>query len=140
MIVAMLQSNPEKRPSIGHLMKFEFLTKGSIPKSLPASCLSTAPRVDHQEDQSGFVRRPLTEFNGMLGRTYYIYMECFFFTLFFVCFKVDETRFDSSFLKNNLHDAITASGTMPRHNDNCRTHIEDLYAQLSKLIAKKVRN
>jgi len=50
----------------------------------------------------------------------------------------DDTRLDSSFLKNNLHDAITASGTMPRHNDNCRTHIEDLYAQLSKLIIKKV--
>jgi polo-like kinase 1 len=67
MIVAMLQSNPDKRPSVGQLLKFEFITKGVIPKSLPVSCLSTAPRVEQYDDQQNTARRPLTEFNNMIG-------------------------------------------------------------------------
>uniref|UniRef100_A0A1Q3EWP4 polo kinase n=1 Tax=Culex tarsalis TaxID=7177 RepID=A0A1Q3EWP4_CULTA len=51
--------------------------------------------------------------------------------------RMDDTRFESSFLKNNLHDAITASGTMSRHNEGYRTDIENLYKELSKLIASK---
>ncbi|XP_055613204.1 serine/threonine-protein kinase polo isoform X2 [Uranotaenia lowii] len=51
--------------------------------------------------------------------------------------RMDDTRLESSFLKNNLHDAITASGTMPRHNEGYRTDIENLYKQLSTLIASK---
>ncbi|XP_055636137.1 serine/threonine-protein kinase polo isoform X2 [Toxorhynchites rutilus septentrionalis] len=51
--------------------------------------------------------------------------------------RMDDTRFESSFLKNNLHDAITASGTMSRHNEGYRTDIDNLYKQLSSLIASK---
>lgn len=67
MIIAMLQSNPEKRPTIGQLLTFEFLATNYIPKSLPYSCLSTAPRAEQLECFEKGLRKPLTEFNGMIG-------------------------------------------------------------------------
>lgn len=67
MIIAMLQSNPEKRPTIGQLLAFEFLATNYIPKSLPYSCLSTAPRAEQLEYYEKGMRRPLTEVNGMNG-------------------------------------------------------------------------
>lgn len=114
MIIAMLQSDPQKRPSIGSLLSYDYLKNGGfIPNSLPASCLTMAPRAD-QLDAS---RRPLMAMNGV---------------------PMDESRYESSFLKNNLHDAITASGQVTRSSDKYRMDVENLYAQLSKLIAAKV--
>lgn len=64
MIIAMLQSNPDKRPTIGQLLSYEFLAQGPIPKSLPYSCLTTAPRGEVLENLQKTSRRPLTEVNG----------------------------------------------------------------------------
>lgn len=66
MIIAMLQSDPEKRPTITQLLSFEFLMNSFIPKTLPASCLTMAPRADQLEfaDKLGN-RKPLSEVNGM---------------------------------------------------------------------------
>lgn len=115
MIIAMLQSDPMRRPDIVKLSNFDFLRSGFIPNSLPASCLTMAPRADQLEN---YGRKPLTEMNGM---------------------TMDISHMDSSFLKNNLHDAITASGTIARHCDKYKADIESLYSQLSKLIASKVK-
>lgn len=114
MIIAMLQSDPSKRPNIAKLLNFDYLKNGgNIPASLPASCLTMAPRAD-QIDAS---RRPLHEMNGV---------------------PMEESRYESSFLRNNLHDAITASGQVARSSDQYKMDINNLYAQLSKLILAKV--
>lgn len=70
MIIAMLQSNPDKRPTVGQLLTFEFLTHSHIPKSLPYSCLSTAPRAEQLEFLSKNARRPLMEVNGKRNGSY----------------------------------------------------------------------
>lgn len=72
MIIAMLQSNPDKRPTIGQLLTFDFLAQNYIPKSLPYSCLSTAPRAEQLEylGKSG-ARRPLTEVNGIGEKSFH---------------------------------------------------------------------
>ncbi|XP_058455798.1 serine/threonine-protein kinase polo isoform X2 [Malaya genurostris] len=103
MICSMLQSDPIKRPSVGQLFDYDFISSCHIPASLPISCLTMAPRADQLESTD----------------------------------RTDDTRFESSFLKNNLHDAITASGTISRHNEGYRTDIDNLYKQLSSLIASK---
>lgn len=59
-------------------------------------------------------------------------MRCFIRLIF-----SDETRFESSFLKNNLHDPITASGMISRHNDTYRADIETLHRELTKLFLAK---
>lgn len=71
MIMAMLQSDPLKRPSVHECSKHPFLTKYKIPTSLPISCLTCEPRLDQLEsgeidpkDCNGFDRRPLTEINN----------------------------------------------------------------------------
>lgn len=117
MIIAMLQSNPERRPTIGQLLNFEFICEGPLPKSLPASCLTMAPRPDRLENIEPAVikRSPLVEINYM----------------------VNDTRLDLTFLKNNLHDAITASGQMSRHNDEYRADVINLYEQLTHLFESK---
>lgn len=64
MIVAMLQPVPEKRPTVDTLFKFEFLTKSTIPVSLPISCLTMAPRADQLEYADRLAnRKPLTAVN-----------------------------------------------------------------------------
>lgn len=70
MIIAMLQSAPEKRPSVYELFLYDFLTKNYVPKSLPASCLEMAPRNDQLEGgehEAGVNRKPLIEINDNLG-------------------------------------------------------------------------
>jgi polo-like kinase 1 len=62
MIIAMLQADPEKRPTIDKLLHFDFLSTAPIPKSLPYSCLTTAPRPELLEFNDK--RRPLSEMNG----------------------------------------------------------------------------
>ncbi|KAL7019012.1 hypothetical protein ACKWTF_010984 [Chironomus riparius] len=115
MIIAMLQSDPEKRPTVGQLLRFEFLTYAPIPKSLPYSCLTTAPRPELLEYNEKAARRPLAEMNG------------------------DDTHSEFSFLKNNLHDAITASGMMTASSQLQKTNLELLYQQMNELFAKKLK-
>jgi polo-like kinase 1 len=132
MIISMLQSDPEKRPTIKQLFDFDFLS-GPIPKSLPYSCLTTAPRPELLE--SNDKRRPLTEMNGgkisfddalnILTETLDLYL--------------DETHTNMSFLKNNLHDAITASGMMTASSQLQKTNLELLHQQLTELFAGKLK-
>lgn len=119
MIVAMLQSSPEKRPTIHELLDFDFLTASFIPATLPASCLTMAPRGDQIEnggDRFLSGRKPLSEVNGMS----------------------EDTRFESSFLRYNLNDPITAAGIINKHNDCYKRDIESLLTQISKLFISKV--
>lgn len=111
MIVAMLQSDPARRPNIIKLTNFEFL-RGYIPVSLPSSCLTMAPRADQIEG----TRKPLIDRNGMIA---------------------DDTRLDSSFLKNHLHDHITAAGNVAKNCEKYSIDVTHLYAQLSRLLASK---
>uniref|UniRef100_A0A1I8MUR0 polo kinase n=2 Tax=Musca domestica TaxID=7370 RepID=A0A1I8MUR0_MUSDO len=119
MVISMLQSNPENRPTIGDLLHFDFLSSSPVPMFLPSSCLTMAPRLELNEtvDHENAQRKPLTEFNGIK----------------------DDTRLESTFLKNNLHDAITASAQVCRHNEDYRSDIESLYQQLTNLINAKPR-
>lgn len=117
MVIAMLQSNPDKRPTINDLLRFEFINSAPVPMFLPSSCLTMAPRLgidEVPESADGIHRKPLSEMNG-----------------------VNDTRLESTFLKNNLHDAITASAQVCRHNEDYRGDIENLYQQLTNLINAK---
>ena len=72
MIISMLQSNPDKRPSVGKLFSYEFIKSHFIPDSLPASCLTMAPRGDQVEGGSDrFIsshpRKALIELNESLS-------------------------------------------------------------------------
>lgn len=60
MITNTLQGNPNKRPSVIKLLKDPFFTSGYMPRSLPLSCLTMAPRVDTLETYN---RKPLSEMN-----------------------------------------------------------------------------
>lgn len=86
MIIAMLQSNPEKRPKIGHLLNFEFLTQNFIPDFLPSSCLTMAPRVEQLEfADKALYRKPLMEVNGMsFGKSLkFSFLLNFLYSIFF---------------------------------------------------------
>lgn len=65
MIVAMLQGNPEKRPTVNDCLEMPFMKNHYIPKSLPISCLSCEPRFDQLEGAGdiGYNRQPLHELN-----------------------------------------------------------------------------
>ncbi|XP_067647347.1 serine/threonine-protein kinase polo [Eurosta solidaginis] len=118
MIVAMLQPFPELRPTIGKLLSFEFLSCSPVPMFLPSSCLTMAPRLEMNEALNADAlaqRKPLIELNGIK----------------------DDTRLEQTFLKNNLHDAITASAQVFRHNEDYRADIESLHQQLTELINAK---
>ncbi|XP_017060136.1 serine/threonine-protein kinase polo [Drosophila ficusphila] len=120
MVIAMLQPNPESRPVIGQLLNFEFLKGSKVPMFLPSSCLTMAPRIGNNDiiEESMMHRKPLTEMNGV---------------------RPDDTRLESTFLKANLHDAITASAQVCRHSEDYRSDIESLHQQLTKLINGKPR-
>lgn len=62
MIIEMLQSDPQSRPSVDQLLKHEFFNAGYMPKQLPSSCLTMAPRFD-QVEYSNTDRKPLHEIN-----------------------------------------------------------------------------
>lgn len=60
LINMMLQCDPKKRPQVSEIMRADFFTTGYMPKKLPASCLTMAPRFDsinYRESISN--RRPL---------------------------------------------------------------------------------
>lgn len=59
MISNMLQGTPSKRPPVSKLLKDAFFTSGFLPKSLPLSCLTMAPRLDMLEMHNR--RKPLSE-------------------------------------------------------------------------------
>lgn len=118
MIIAMLQSDPEKRPSVTKLLGFDFIAGHFIPASLPTSCLTMAPRADQLEGgerEVGLNRKPLLELNDNL-----------------------DDRAGVTFLRKNLHDQITASGSVPRFNSEYKIDIENLYHQLTDLLNEKV--
>lgn len=78
MIIKMLQSNPEQRPTISQCLKFDFITSSAVPASLPASCLTMAPRADLLESvDRNSVRPPLTEINGMISMLPFTKCDCF---------------------------------------------------------------
>ncbi|EDV52489.1 serine/threonine-protein kinase polo [Drosophila erecta] len=119
MVIAMLQPNPESRPAIGQLLNFEFLKGSKVPMFLPSSCLTMAPRIGSNDTiEDSIHRKPLIEMNGI---------------------RPDDTRLESTFLKANLHDAITASAQVCRHSEDYRSDIESLYQQLTNLINGKPR-
>lgn len=41
-----LQVQPEKRPSVGQILQDRFMLEGFMPRQLPLSCLTIAPRID----------------------------------------------------------------------------------------------
>uniref|UniRef100_A0A1B0AW41 polo kinase n=1 Tax=Glossina palpalis gambiensis TaxID=67801 RepID=A0A1B0AW41_9MUSC len=121
MVVSMLQLNPSHRPTIDQLLHSEFLTISPVPMFLPTSCLTMAPRLeikDTLEHEVTNQRNPLTEVNGV---------------------RCDDTRLESTFLKNNLHDATTASAQVYQHNQDYRSDMECLCQQLTKIIEAKPR-
>lgn len=116
MIVAMLQSDPERRPSVQECLDYDFIKNHFIPKSLPTSCLTCEPRSDQLEGgerELGVNRKPLIEIN-------------------------ENHENGTTFLRKNLNDQITASGTVPKNNAEYKSDIENLYAQLTKLLNEKV--
>lgn len=118
MIIAMLQSDPEKRPSVSKLLAYDFIAGHYIPASLPTSCLTMAPRADQLEGgerDAGQNRKPLLELTDNL-----------------------DDRAGVTFLRKNLHDQITACGSVPRFNSEYKIDIENLFEQLTKLLNEKV--
>lgn len=71
MIANMLQSDPERRPTVFQLLRYEYLTSQFIPKLLPSSCLTMAPRADQLEEGDEdilFNRKPLSELHDNMGK------------------------------------------------------------------------
>ncbi|VVC32226.1 Protein kinase, ATP binding site,Protein kinase domain,Serine/threonine-protein kinase, active site,POLO [Cinara cedri] len=65
LINKMLQYDPKNRPNVSDIMKSDFFVTGYMPKKLPPSCLTMAPRFDsinYRESISN--RRPLNELNS----------------------------------------------------------------------------
>lgn len=44
----------------------------------------------------------------------------------------------TTFLRKNLHDQITASGSIPRNNLEYKADVDSLYLQLTQLLNEKV--
>ncbi|XP_040076548.1 serine/threonine-protein kinase PLK1 [Ixodes scapularis] len=62
LINRMLQPEPERRPTIEAVLNDDFMHSGPLPRRLPVSCLTTAPRFDTLN--ASFVpRKPLLELN-----------------------------------------------------------------------------
>lgn len=75
----MLQYDPKNRPCISEIMKSDFFTFGYMPKKLPPSCLTMAPRFDsinYRESISN--RKPLI---GKLKNNFFILNQFFNFNL-----------------------------------------------------------
>ncbi|KAI6215513.1 hypothetical protein M3Y94_00393400 [Aphelenchoides besseyi] len=48
MIAALLTHQPENRPSVFEVSKYKFFSRGFMPKTLPVSCLTSAPNFDSE--------------------------------------------------------------------------------------------
>lgn len=66
MIIAMLKSDPARRPTVATLLQATFMLSGHIPEFLPQSCLTMAPRGDHVDEVND--RRPLAQLNADIGK------------------------------------------------------------------------
>lgn len=122
MIVKMLQSEPRTRPKVDQLIKHEFFYSGYLPTSLPASCLTMAPRFDQMTTQAS--RKPLSEMNNVVNND--------------LAMHVDSPLKASS----GHHDSIAASGghaaTGPQPNTfDARNSLLTLRDQLSQLFRSK---
>lgn len=121
MIIKMLQSEPRTRPKVAQLIKHEFFHSGFLPPSLPASCLTMAPRFDQIVDHN--VRKPLNEVNNIVNNDN--------------CMQVD-----SPCKPSNGHDSIAASSGHPSAAVNAfdaRNSLLSLRTQLAALFkAKKI--
>lgn len=76
LIEKILQPDPKKRPVISEIMKADFFTTGYMPKKLPPSCLTMAPRFDsinYRESISN--RKPLIG-NYQLYSLYTFFIFC----------------------------------------------------------------
>uniref|UniRef100_A0A1A9WMT4 polo kinase n=1 Tax=Glossina brevipalpis TaxID=37001 RepID=A0A1A9WMT4_9MUSC len=120
MVISMLQSNPSRRPTIDQLLRFEFLSSSPVPKFLPSSCLAMAPRIEAKEIDHDVPNQKmaLIEINLV---------------------QYNDTRLEYTFLKTNLHDAITASAYFYQDNGDFRSDLKGLYQQLTTLIETKPR-
>lgn len=63
LIQKLLASDPTQRPTMEMVLKDDFFTCGFLPKNLPLSCLTMAPRFDAVKMPDS--RKPLLELNGM---------------------------------------------------------------------------
>ena len=64
LIQRLLQHDPARRPSVGEILKDDFMTMGFLPSRLPVSCLTVSPRFDTLTNAS---RLPHTEVNTRPG-------------------------------------------------------------------------
>lgn len=90
LINKMLQYDPRKRPNVSDIMKSDFFVTGYMPKKLPPSCLTMAPRFDsinYRESISN--RRPLNG-NYVMGKNVLIIHSKFinfYIKIIIPCFK-----------------------------------------------------
>uniref|UniRef100_A0A1B0BE15 polo kinase n=1 Tax=Glossina palpalis gambiensis TaxID=67801 RepID=A0A1B0BE15_9MUSC len=120
MIVSMLRLNPSDRHTIHQLLQSEFLNSVPVPKFLPTSCLTMSPRLETKSTSAYEMdnqRKPLVEINAVR----------------------DDDTYESTFLKNNLQDAITTWVSAYQCNEDYHVDIESLNQQLTKLIEAKPR-
>lgn len=61
-----------------------------------------------------------------------------FDNIFFVHINCIDDKASVTFLRKNLHDNITASGSMPRGSGEIRSDIENLISQLTLLLNNRV--
>lgn len=81
MIVKMLQSEPRTRPKVEQLLNHEFFYSGFLPGSLPASCLTMAPRFDQMVERSANTRKPLLEVNNVVNSKFVIQHYVYIFRI-----------------------------------------------------------
>lgn len=147
MIMAMLRSDPEKRPSVHDCAKYPFLTDYFIPKYLPVSCLTCEPRLDQLEGAEKDLRdmadrrRPLLEINGDAGKYFLFFAVLKLFKLInskmhLFLIRTDDRQ--TTFLRRNLNDQITAAGAIPKNNIEYKADVDSLYLQLTKLLNDRV--
>ena len=68
LIQRLLQYEPARRPSVGEILKDDFMTMGFLPSRLPVSCLTVAPTFDTLMNASLIAGRlPHTEVNTQPG-------------------------------------------------------------------------
>ncbi len=68
LISKLLQHDPSKRPTVGDILRDDFMTMGYLPPRLPVSCLTMAPRFDPKVNLIASRGGPLTELNKDFGR------------------------------------------------------------------------
>lgn len=69
LIKRMLHADPGQRPTVSELLTDEFFTSGYVPRRLPTTCLTVAPRFSIAPSSVAELsqRRPLTDVNSKAG-------------------------------------------------------------------------